>query len=71
MSGWGWRTVSMIALLGWLILAVGGLRSYKFNTNIVVKSILAWGLILLAITAIVLNREGIAAFFAPITRYFT
>ena len=71
MSDWEWRTVSMIALLGWLILAIGGLRSYRFNTNIVVKSILAWGVIILVIAVLVLNREAIAAFFVPITHYFT
>lgn len=69
MSDWEWRTVSMIALLGWLVLTVSGMNSYRFNTNIVVRSILAWGLIILVIAVIVLNREAIGAFFAPIRAY--
>ena len=61
-----WQIASLIALLGWLVLTVSGFRSMRADTNVVIRSILIWGAIVLVIAVIVLNLDTIAAVLAPI-----
>ncbi len=61
-----WQIVSIVALLAWLVLAIRGLRSHRFDANIVLRSILIWGAIVLVVTAIVVNRQPIADALAPV-----
>jgi hypothetical protein len=61
-----WQIVSLIALLGWLVLAVGGFRSMRADRNIVIRSILIWGGIVVVIAVLAINRDTIAAMLAPI-----
>jgi hypothetical protein len=61
-----WQIVSLIALIGWLVLAVRRLNSRQLDANIVMRSILIWGAIVLVIAVIVLNLDTIAAVLAPV-----
>lgn len=47
MSEYGW--VSIVALLGWLILAVSAWRSYQVSGKRMLTYILIWGSIFLAV----------------------
>lgn len=61
-----WQIASVIALLGWLVLAIRNLRSHQLDANIVMRSLLIWGAIVLVITAIILNLDTIRAILAPV-----
>jgi hypothetical protein len=44
--------VSLVALVGWLVLALAALRARKLNASKVAVYALAWGSIFLAVAAI-------------------
>ena len=50
MSEYGW--VSLIALMGWLVLALGAYRAHRISAGKTVVLALTWGAIFLLVTAI-------------------
>lgn len=62
-----WQTMDMIWLVGVLVLVVSALSWRRLSFGFLVRSLLAWGLIVLLAILAVAHRHEIGAFFAAAT----